>query len=72
VPASLAATVGRYLEPDLRHCHQSASSVLADLEAEKEGATVPAVRPPGAQRGYSAVARIEPALSLVRHVAEIG
>ena len=45
VPASLAAVVDRCLQPDLRRRYQSASSLLADLEAVKAG-SAPAVRPP--------------------------
>jgi serine/threonine-protein kinase len=44
VPASLASVLDRCLEPDLRRRYQSASGLLADLEAVGGGAAAPAAR----------------------------
>ena len=44
VPASLAAIIERCLQPDLRRRYQSASTLLADLEAVSEGGPTPVVR----------------------------
>ena len=46
-PASLAAVVERCLQPDLRRRYQSASALLADLEAVGAGGSAPAGRPTG-------------------------
>jgi serine/threonine-protein kinase len=43
VPASLAAVVDRCLQADIRRRYQSASTVLADLDAVKAGNEAPAV-----------------------------
>jgi serine/threonine-protein kinase len=44
-PASLAAILERCLQPDLRRRYQSASALLADLEAMNAGGPAPVVRP---------------------------